>query len=356
MSELVTLSSSDRDFFSYMRGTFSSKHRAIPQHRQIFAEEQPAVTFEIFPLAEVERPPLWRVWLQALRWPYLTFSLSPIMAALAMLYWKGWPVNAGLMLSSVLGVFLFQIAAHFLNDYYDHIKGVDHVHWRGSQIIQKGWLSAHHLWRAAWIAIGSAVLAGVPALLAKPELILIVGAIALLGVIEFTSDHFGLKYKGLGEAALLVLTGPLLSTGLVWTISGRFDHDVVFLGGTFGFLSAFVYYLKNFEEMIVDEISHRNTLARRIGFDRSKKWMERCIWLIPLGLLIRGAVDFDSWLWLLIGLALVWPVSELWKALRGVSSCLSSKIGRVRRHGVRLHFLCGVLMTVVFVIHRLLVL
>ena len=346
----ITLNSRDPDYLAYLRGTFSESLRAMPMHRQVEMKSQKKgygeVVFQLRPLSELQSPQPWKVWLQAVRWSYLTFSLSPMLAALAMVYAKDWSMNFALIMPSLIGVLLLQIAAHFFNDYYDHIKGVDHVRWRGNWVLQKGWLPAHALQKAGIFCAGLAVALGMPALFFNPQLIVGIGLLLAVGILEFTSNRFGLKYLGFGELTLFLLTGPLLSVGLVWPIAGRFDVDVVFLGLIFGLLTAFVYYLKNFEEMVVETRGLQPSLARLVGFDNSRTWPGRIVWLVPV-LMVFAGLRWHAWL--VVSFFSVFPVWALARAVKSISSCLSSQVGRARRQGIRLHFVCGWIMILCFV-------
>src|SRR5690606_9838850 len=126
---------------------------------------------------------------------------------------------------------------------------------------------------------------GGPAVLHQPKLLTAVGVLALLGVMEFSSNRLALKYRGLGELALLVLGGPMITVGFSLAVSGKFDADVFSLGLIFGFLSSYVYYLKNIEELMADFSNRHSTLAVALGFDRAKNWACRGIWILPVGLL-----------------------------------------------------------------------
>lgn len=339
MSQLLTIEKSNPDFLNYLRGSFSKSQRAIPVSIQ-----KDQLTFRLVEKNQIERPHILEVLSQLLRLEYLTFSLMPMLVLLGWAYFSGWQTSTFLISSVFLAVLLFQVSAHFFSEYFDHMKGVDHIHWRGSQVIQKGWLTAYQVQNLACLTLFFSVICALPVLLQNFYLLLILAVLSFLAMIEFSSNRFGFKYLGFGEFSIFLLTGPLLSAGFTWAVWQQVSVETLFIGFIFGLTSSYVYFLKNFEEISIKEDSHLLTLANRVGFDRSQSF---AMWFPPLLLVVclffGELLTFVPKVWriyfLLSAPLCLWVLFEVKK----VESCLSSNLLRVKNKGLVFHFLSGLM-------------
>ena len=60
-----------------------------------------------------------RIYLKALRLPFLTGSLLPVTAATALVYWLHQTFSLGFFCLTLLGVAALHLGANLINDYYD---------------------------------------------------------------------------------------------------------------------------------------------------------------------------------------------------------------------------------------------
>src|SRR3954470_9689647 len=135
---------------------------------------------------------------------------------------------------------------NFLDDYFDHRRGIDRINQRsGSQAIQNGWIRARTMYHAGLGLLGFSILLGLPILLQRPALLLTAALFALLIAWGFSSQTARLKYRGFGEVTTFLLSGPLLTGGLFWALSGAARWQSLLLGFTFGFTTVIYYHLKN---------------------------------------------------------------------------------------------------------------
>lgn len=266
-----TLSRTDPDFQPYLEGTFSRFHRALPVRSLNVDSVSEQVTFQIVPLSEIESPARLKVLWQMIRAQSLALSVGPMLVTLFVTLTHHHSVNTPVAVSSFLGVLFFHIAANLFNDYGDHIKGQDRVREsRGSRVIQNGWISAAEVNRTAWGAMIIAAFCGLPAILLHLAPIgILVGIVGLTGL-EFAFQRLRLKARGWSEVVAFCLTGPLLTCGFAWAISGSVAIEDVVLGGLFGSLSLMHFHSANFENIMADSQAGVRTWATRAGFDASK--------------------------------------------------------------------------------------
>lgn len=350
MSHLVSIQKTDGRFAAYMRGTFSEDHRAIPQQTLQRNTEKEEVVFRVYSKGEVERPGFLQVWFQTIRWQYLSFTATPIFATLAVLFYQGREINLRFAVLSLLGAVFLQIAAHLFNDYSDHIRGWDRLHSsRGSRSIQKGWLSAVQVQKGGLLFCILGSLCGAPVVYFQPKLFSLVAVFALLGVFEFSSNRLALKYRGLGELALLILTGPVMTLAVSQAVSGRISFDIFILGLLFGFLASYVYHLKDIEELMSDASGKSSTLALTLGFDRAKWLAYLGIWILPLGIALWAFWGPLTIPLTVTALAVAQKSFQLSKKIKGVVSTFSSGLSQARELGLRLHFFTGFALILSFV-------
>jgi 1,4-dihydroxy-2-naphthoate octaprenyltransferase len=344
-----TFARTEREFLTHLDGSFSSEYRAIPMRSLNVNTSREQVTFEIRSVSEIQSPSWPLVWLKLFRPQTLTLSVGPILVALAYIVQSGIPYNRSIALTSALGALLFHGSLNLLNDYYDHLKGRDRLNIKaGSRAIQKGWVRALDVKRFGFAMLALAILLGLPAIWEHLSLLLILAVLALLAGLEFSSQSLGLKYRGWAEPIVFLLTGPLLTLGFAWAITGEFLTSMIYLGVVFGIATLIVFHLSNLEEIMVDSQAGVKTLAVRLGFDRS----QRVLWALAVLetssiLLFSCKVGFDSRSVLFTFAAMVlqglFMYPMIWK-VSSTRSPLASDLKDVRNYGLILHFWTALLL------------
>lgn len=276
MSRWLTMSRRDPEFSSYLDGSFSKTHRALPVRSLNVGTKTEEVTFEIVPVSEIQRPPRLKVIAQAIRVSSLLLSVGPMISTYFYVLARGYENSFWVVLSSFFGVLFFHISVNLFNDYGDHMKGRDRVRPRGgSRVIQNGWVAAITIKRAAWTLMGLAAILGVPAIFLSPMTVhpvAIVAVLAGLVGLEFAFQKLRLKYRGFAELLAFALTGPLLCGGFAWAITGRLLPEFAALGGIYGAISLMYFHSVNFENIMTDSQAGVSTWATRAGFDASKRF------------------------------------------------------------------------------------
>ena len=194
MTELITLSKSDPRFTSYIEGTFSKDHRALPLQSLNVNTASEQVTFQILPKEKIQPPFLALHWLQVLKVKNLLMVAFPIF----LVFIQNWsastladPIRGGL---SALGALFLMTAVNLRNDYFDQLSGLDRLHPQsGSHAIQKGWVTAAQVRRWSFLYLVLGVSFGLPAVIRYPQILILLGGIAILGIFGITSFQMGLK-------------------------------------------------------------------------------------------------------------------------------------------------------------------
>lgn len=269
-SEFITLTKNDPEFESYLLGTFSPSHRALPVETYHAATSRERVTFRVLPIEKVQAPSWWKVYFWSSRPELFGLTLGPAMAAWLMhvndlSQWTKWPSWFALF-----GLYFLHTAVFLLNDVQDHMRGFDRLnHRRGSQVIQKGWVTAQAMKRWAWLNGALSVLFGVPAFLLAPihlAGICAAAALALLIVIA----KFGVRY-GACDLALAFLFGPLLVGGISLASFGEISLEDFALGAALGLLTVWVFQVRQFEDLFRARSENFRTFLGHLSFDQARK-------------------------------------------------------------------------------------
>ena len=267
-AEFITLTKNDPDFDSYLMGTFSRTHRALPVETYHAATARERVTFRVLPVERVAAPAWWRVYFWSARPELLGLTVGPAVAAWlghVDTTWNRWPSWFAL-----LGLFFLHTAVFLLNDVQDHVRGFDRLnHRRGSRVIQKGWVTARAMTSWAWVNLGLAVLFGVPAFLNAPLELAVVCALAG-GALLTVITKFGVRW-GLCDLALVLLFGPLLASGIALASFGEMFPQDAILGLAFGTLTVWVFQVRQFEDLFRARTENFRTFLGYLSFDQARR-------------------------------------------------------------------------------------
>jgi 1,4-dihydroxy-2-naphthoate octaprenyltransferase len=283
--------------------------------------------------------------MRAVRAPSLSATATPCIATLLLGLEVGWGVNVLGAVFSVLGVLAVQIGVNLLNDLADARRGVDIAGTLGgSGVLQEGLISRETLSRTAYLAFGFGLLCGLPSLLAHPELWVVLG-IAALGSWGY-SDGPGLKYRALGDLAVLLLCGPVLTVGFSIAAFGRFDGLVIALGAALGLAAVGILHVNNFQDIENDTRVGAYTVARFLGVRGSRVYLigvylgALVIW--PVAAFLAGLGPVLAFVPLFGIIPAVHLVRRLLRASAGSAhGLLRDDLRLVRFDAAKLHLLIG---------------
>ncbi len=301
-----------------------------------------SVIFEVIRPEGLKKPPLSEIVLKAIRLESLTLTLMPSLAVLLMGLFHKWDGSWVLGVTSFLGVLFFQIAVTLLNDVEDHLRLIDLPGGgRGNSVIQKGWISALDLKKVGYFAFALGILFGIPAVYQSPMVLMWIGGAGALGVLTYSSQPLGLKYREFGDLPLFLLSGPLLALGLSQAVFGRVDFSILFIGFYFGFAAWGVAHSSNIQDIESDWSRQIQTLATRLKFKAARHWLVALYALswssIYLGLILGF---FPLYVGFAIFLTAIWIIPFLRRVYRA-SGPVSALLSPIRSESMKLHFILG---------------
>ena len=179
---------------------------------------------------------------------------------------------------TLAGVIILQAATNMSNDTVDYLHGVDDLpphlvspFTGGARVLpnQELTVEAH---RRAWIALyGIGALIGIYLALTRPNGWLL-GALGVAGgalAVFYTLPPFSLQYHGLGDVAVGIVFGPVVTLGSYAVQTGRLAWEPLFASIPLGILVAAFLFVNEMPEHETDPRGGKRTIPARVGLERA---------------------------------------------------------------------------------------
>lgn len=287
-------------------------------------------------------------WIASLRVYSFPASAVPVVLAVvlaassphAMLWWTV-PLYA-------VAAILFHAGTNVLNDYYDYLHGVDGPDDQDpTHVISRGIVTPRFMAVSGHVYFAGAVILGSAIALVRGPVFWIAGILGGAGAYFYTNRRFSLKYRALGDITVFLLMGPAMVWIGTWAISGW--------RGWFPFVAALppacmvalILHGNNMRDIAADAKAGVDTLARRLGFARSKTFFVLLLGLaygtVPV-LVVAGSAP--AW----IGLSLVSVPMAARLTRRVMRASQGGELMDLPVRSAQLHLVTGALYTVGFVL------
>lgn len=263
----------DQRWIARLRGEGKFRSAVFPEL------DKKQVLVELIPFSDWKRPQLPFRWAAALRLPYLTISLLPLLLVLCARMGSGLGVPWTLTVLLFLSVTFIHLGCNLWSDFEDHLRGVDNSGQSGgSGVIQKLWIPAVHLRNGAaalfllGCAFGLLLLTQLPSELVTQRLFWL-GLVGALAAASYSGWPFHYKYFGLGEPVVFLLGGPLITAGaaaLYFPEAGALERFAL-LSLPLSFLVTLRLHCGNMQRIPFDTAARVFTIARLGGFPWSKR-------------------------------------------------------------------------------------
>lgn len=212
----------------------------------------------------------------------MTFSSAAVAGALGLL--DGTFQLVPWLLCTV-GLLLAHATNNQLNDYTDSKRGIDSGNYfrnqYGAHVLEDGLLSKRELW--IYISVtGLLALAVGLYLLYRTGPLLIVPL--LTGAFFLLFYTYPLKKLGLGEPAVLLVWGPLMTGGTYLAMTGDWSWPVALIGTVYALAPTAVIFGKHIDKLEFDAAKGVATLPVRLGEATSLRWIRYMTWLQYLSL------------------------------------------------------------------------
>ncbi len=217
-----------------------------------------------------------QVYVRALRLPFLTGSLMPVAVAGALAYREQGTWMPALLGLTFLGVGALHLGANLLNDYYDAF-GSDPINVHvtpfsgGSRVIQNRELSAGTVRFMAFLFLSLGCICGLALIFQGRPWVVVLGLLGLLAGYLYSASPVQLMSAGLGEAAIFLAFGPLVSWGTYYVQTGSLKPVGLAVGLPLAFLITAILWINEFPDINADAAVGKRQLVVRLGLRRSRR-------------------------------------------------------------------------------------
>jgi 1,4-dihydroxy-2-naphthoate octaprenyltransferase len=232
-------------------------------------------------------PSAWQVWWLAARPRTLTASLVPILVGLSLAPPRN-VADAAVAAATVLSALAIQVSVNFANDCFDAEAGIDTEKRLGpTRAVQAGLVSPATMKRAFVLALGAAVLFGLPLVWRGGLPILAVGLVSMVCAWAYAGGPRPLASLGLGDLFVFVFFGVVPVAGTVWLQRGVLDFTALLASLPVALLAVAILVVNNLRDIPTDEAAGKRTLAVRLGDSATRRQYALCVtaaMLAPLAL------------------------------------------------------------------------
>lgn len=215
-------------------------------------------------------------WVMALRTPFLTASIVPVLLGTAIAWFATGTLYWGFFLLTLLACLLIHIGTNVINDYSDHRSGNDEVNREfvrpfsgGSRVIQLGLLTPLEVLSGGLLFYLLSASIGFYLAWTRGPLILVLGAIGLICGIFYTGSPFNWAKRGIGELLVGLNFGILMTLGAYYVQTQSFSWVPVVAAIPVSLLIAAVLYINEFPDYTADKQVGKTTLVVRLGRERA---------------------------------------------------------------------------------------
>ncbi|MDD5669618.1 MAG: 1,4-dihydroxy-2-naphthoate octaprenyltransferase [Candidatus Omnitrophica bacterium] len=211
------------------------------------------------------------LWTQAVRAPFFTASVIPVLFAAAFAMWTNQRVSWSLLPPLILSVVFLHAGTNTINDYYDFKNGVDKKTTFGSsRVLVDGLMTPRHILIGSYVCFTAGFAIGLIPVVFRGIPVLILGIIGLIGGYSYSGKPLGLKYTGLGECMVFLCMGPLLVVSAYYVLTGGYSAQALYASIPIGFLVTAILHANNIRDSVSDRTAGIQTFTTLIGFRAAK--------------------------------------------------------------------------------------
>jgi 1,4-dihydroxy-2-naphthoate octaprenyltransferase len=289
-------------------------------------------------------------WFLAARPKTLTGAVTPVLigTALALLH------NSFVWIPALV-CFLFaglmQIAANFINDLFDYLKGSDREDRLGpKRTCAQGWITPRAMMQGIAVCVTLACLIGSVLILYGGWNMILIGAASVIFAFLYTTGPYPLSYYGWGDVMVIVFFGFAAVGGTYYVQALQWTMDTTILSLSCGLVIETLLVINNYRDRDADSKSGKLTLIVRFG-----EPFGRYLYLYSglLAVLLLLILLFEGhYLTALLPLVYLIPHFIVWREMVKIHSGkkLNSILGKTSRNML----LFGVLVVVGMVLDHLL--
>lgn len=285
MSRYVTVSRKDKRFKDYMLGHVpdDSSLQSIPVQGFNDTKYKEKVTFKL-----VEKEPIklksWpKVLSEVLRLKWLSLTLTPVAVTLVYMSTIGFQLDVSLASLTLLCIFFSHASVFILNDFYDHIFGIDSISSNsGTRVIQNAWLTAKQMQLLGYTFLGFSVISGSYLAYLVNFKLLIFGFVGLIMSWSYTYLSKIKRILGLNGFIINMFMGPFLVLGVSWGLFAYYNLTLIAFGLLFGLMAYICISYRHLENLFLSQKSIGISIVDYLGFDKAKIFILLLVAALPV--------------------------------------------------------------------------
>lgn len=293
------------------------------------------------------------VYFKALRAFSFPASMIPCLLGAMLALLIGVNVTWWLMPFIAISLLLLHAASNVTTDYDDYNKGVDREETLGgSRVLVEKLLQPKQMLTFGLTLFALAVLAGVPVIMERGYIILVVGLLGIMGGYFYTAKPFSFKYHALGDVLIFLMYGPAIVAGTFYALTGTFSWVAVYASIPLGLLVTGILQANNLRDIIHDRKANIKTLATVFGEGFAKGEYIFLIGGAYLTVVLLVVFNILSVWALLVFLSLPIALKNL-NMIKGVKVEDTGKIAMLDAMTAQLTLVFGVLLSISIIITKL---
>lgn len=231
-----------------------------------------------------------RIFLKALRLPFLTGSLLPVTVATALAYWLHQDFDPGFFCLNLSGVAGLHLGANLINGYYDSF-GSDPLNVNatpfsgGSRVIQNREMKADTVRSLAYFFLAVGVVCGLALIYAGRHWVAVFGLLGLLAGFGYSASPVALMSLGVGEILIFLAFGPLLTLASYYVQTEKLAPVGAAVGLPLAFLITAIIWINEFPGLEADVAAAKRHLVSRLGL-KLARWIYALLMLAPFASLV----------------------------------------------------------------------
>ena len=296
-------------------------------------------------MENVERNSI-RAWILAARPKTLTGAITPVMIGIALAVMDG-KFNGIPALTCILFACLMQIAANFINDLFDFLKGTDREDRLGPErACAQGWISAGAMKTGIIATVIIACLVGSVLLFYAGWELVIIGLLCILFAFLYTTGPYPLSYNGWGDVLVILFFGFVPVGGTYYVQTLTWTTDVTIASLVCGLIVDTLLVVNNYRDRDADQRSGKRTIIVRFG-ETFGRYLYLMLGIVASWLCIWFAIDGHIYAAILPQLYLIFHL-RTWEKMVKIHS--GKKLNSILGETSRNMLLLGILLSIGLVI------
>jgi 1,4-dihydroxy-2-naphthoate octaprenyltransferase len=293
------------------------------------------------PAALAIRPGSLNAWAIAMRPRTLWIATVPVLVGTALAWLESGAVDWSIAALALIGSALIQIISNLQNDVGYSMRGADSASRLGMpRATSSGLLTAQQVRSAIALAIGAAVVVGLPLVMHSGWPVLAMGLTSIIAAISYMGGPRPIAYTPLGELMVFVFFGVVAVAGSGYVQIGAVTPAMWVAACGVGLLAAAVLAVNNHRDIAHDARVGRRTFAVTFGAQSSQQLYATLVLgafaLAPVAAWLAGAAT-------LLAPLLALPIG--WRLARKLRGAAGAAMSELLLRTVKLELVYGVLFT-----------